>query len=286
MKTIGVLANCHKPGAAAALKSLAGAAGRLGVRLVACDETARLLPRGRRVASDKLAGEIEVLIALGGDGTLLRGARLLAGRDVPILGVNLGRLGFLTSVAADDLKPALESLVRGRYSVAERAVAECWQIRGKRIVGRHRALNDVVVGWGASSRLMTLNLRIDNEQVATYHCDGLIVATPTGSTAHALSAGGPILHPGCPCFVVCAICPHTLSNRPLVLPDSRKITIEVTRASNQLILSVDGQEEPSVAAGDRVEICRSARGVRLVQLKDYSYFSVLRQKLNWRGSSV
>ncbi|HOW96649.1 MAG TPA: NAD(+)/NADH kinase [Kiritimatiellia bacterium] len=286
MKTIGVLANCHKPGAAAALKRLAGSAGKMGLKLLACDETAPMLPRCCAVAARELAGRIDALVALGGDGTLLRGARLLAGRAVPVLGVNLGRLGFMTSVAAKDLGRALKSLVTGRYSISKRAVAECRLVRGGRTLGRYRALNDIVIGWGASSRLMTLNLRIDGEQVATYHCDGLIVATPTGSTAHALSAGGPILHPDCASFVVCAICPHTLSNRPLVLSDRKRLEVEVTRTAKNLILSVDGQEEPSVEPGDRVEIRRSARDVRLVQLPDYSYFSVLRHKLNWRGSSV
>ncbi|MBU1908441.1 MAG: NAD(+)/NADH kinase, partial [Verrucomicrobia bacterium] len=173
-----------------------------------------------------------------------------------------------------------------RYTTSVRAVAECRLIRRKKVLGRYRALNDIVIGWGASSRLMTLNLLIDGEQVASYHCDGLIVATPTGSTAHALSAGGPILHPDCPCFVVCAICPHTLSNRPLVLSDQKQVTVEVTRTASHLLLSVDGQEEPSVELGDRVEIRRSPHSVRLVLLPEYSYFSVLRQKLNWRGSSV
>jgi NAD+ kinase len=286
MKKLGVLANCRKPEAAAVLKRLAGYADKLGLKLLACDEAAQVLPRCRPVASDKLAGKIDALLALGGDGTLLRGARLLAGSDIPVLGINLGQLGFLTSVGEDDLERALKSLIQGRYITSLRAVAECRLIRRKKVLGRYRALNDIVIGWGTSSRLITLNLLIDGEQVASYHCDGLIVATPTGSTAHALSAGGPILHPDCPCFVVCAICPHTLSNRPLVLSDRERMTVEVTRTSNNLILSVDGQEEPSVETGDRVEIRRSPQGVRLVLLPETSYFSVLRQKLNWRGSNI
>ena len=286
MKRLGVLANCRKPEAAAALKRLAGYARRLGLELLVCDETAAGLPGGRKIPARNMARQIDALLALGGDGTLLRGARLIAGSDIPVLGVNLGRLGFLTSVAEKDLRRSLELLVKGRYTTSVRAVAECRLMRRGKELGHYRALNDMVIGWGVSSRLITLDLLIEGEQVASYNCDGLIVATPTGSTAHALSAGGPILHPECPCFVICAICPHTLSNRPLVLSDRNRVTVVVTRTADSLILSVDGQEEPSVEQGDRVEICRSAHDIRLVQLPEYDYFSVLRQKLNWRGSNI
>lgn len=286
MKKLGVLANCRKPQAAAALRRLAGYARRLGLELKVCDDTAAKLPGGKKEPAMKMIREIEALLVLGGDGTLLRGARLLADRDLPVLGVNLGGLGFLTSVGEKDLGRALECLVKGRYSTSVRAVAECRLIRGKRLLGSYRALNDIVVGWGVSSRIITLDLLIEGEQVASYKCDGLIVTTPTGSTAHALSAGGPILHPDCPCFVVCAICPHTLSNRPLVLSDQKVLTVVVAWTAKPLVLSVDGQEERTVQQGDRVEIRRAAQDIRLVHLPDYSYFSVLRQKLNWRGSNV
>lgn len=285
MKTLGVLANCRKPEACVALNRLAQYAKKLGLDLVVFEETGQLLPCARRIPAGELPSQVDALLALGGDGTLLRGARALAGSDVPVLGVNLGSLGFLTSVTEDDLERALDGLVQGHYTTSVRTVAECRLLRDHRLLGEYRALNDVVVGWGASSRIITLGLLMDGDPVASYHCDGLIVATPTGSTAHALSADGPILHPDCPCFVICAICPHTLSHRPLVVPDQRTLTVEVTLTVKDLLLSVDGQEEQAVKQGDRLEIRRSDRGLRLLHLPDYSYFSVLRQKLNWRGST-
>ncbi len=286
MKKIGVLANCGKPEAAAVLRRLERKAAELRLGLVTCGETGRLLRGARRTSVAAMARGIDVLVALGGDGTMLRAVRLLAGRDVPVLGVNLGSLGFLTSVAQEDLERALTVLARGKFSISRRAMAECRLFRGRRQVGSYRALNDVVVGWGASSRICTLGLVIDGEQVASYMCDGLVVSTPTGSTGHSLSAGGPILHPAGDSFVISVICPHTLSNRPLVVPDRSRIVVRVTRAMKKLLLSVDGQEETAIRAGDRLEVRRSPRDVRLVHLPGYSYFSLLRQKLGWRGSSV
>jgi NAD+ kinase len=167
-----------------------------------------------------------------------------------------------------------------------RSIAECEVASGDSAAGAYRALNDVVLAWGASSRLATLTLAIDGEVVTTYACDGLVVSTPTGSTGHSLSAGGPILHPETPAFVVSVICPHALSHRPLVIPDHAVMTVELTACPKQLLLSVDGQEEVSVSQGDRLEVRKSEKGVRFIHPPEYSYFSVLRQKLGWRGSSV
>jgi NAD+ kinase len=212
--------------------------------------------------------------------------RALNGADKPVLGVNLGSLGFLTSVTEEELDRALDVLQKGSFTTSVRSIADCRLIRGSKELGRYRALNDAVIGWGTSSRVNTLALDVDEEQVASYACDGLIVSTPTGSTGHSLSAGGPILTPDSPCFVVSPICPHTLSNRPLVVSDQRTITVHVAKALGRLVLSVDGQEELAIEQGDRLEVRRSPQSVRFVHLPGYSYFSVLRQKLLWRGSSV
>ena len=286
MKTLGVMANCGKPSARPALRQLAAWARKRGWRLRVADETARLLPGAQKVRPARLASRLDALVVLGGDGTLLRAARLLGGADVPILGVNLGSLGFLTSVTYPEMERALDHLAGHRFRTSVRSIMECRLLRKNRVLGRYRALNDVVIGWGESSRVVTLGAQLDGEPLGVYLCDGLIVATPTGSTGHALSAGGPILRPECDCFVLCAICPHTLSHRPLVFSDRRELVIEITRAASSLLLSVDGQEEQSVRPGDRLEIRKAERGVRLIQLPDYSYSAVLRQKLNWRGSSL
>lgn len=286
MKRIGVLANVRKPDAAAVLKRLAARARSLGLELVTCDGTGRLLRGAARVPESSFCGRIDVLMALGGDGTVLRAVRVLAGADTPVIGVNLGSLGFLTSVTEQDLERALKVLKAGDFTTSVRTVIDCSLRRGRRNVGRFRALNDAVVGWGLSSRVSTLELSIDGERVASYACDGLIVSTPTGSTGHSLSAGGPILHPETPCFVVSPICPHTLSNRALVVSDRSVIAVRVVRAMKELLLSVDGQEEMPVRQGDVLEVRRSLRSVRFIHLPGYSYFSVLSQKLHWRGSNV
>lgn len=286
MKTIGVLANCRKPHAADVLKRLAGKAKELELDLVACEDTAGLLPGAERVDAAALPDNIDVLVALGGDGTMLRAVRMLAGRDRPVLGVNLGSLGFLTSVTEDELERAIEVLKDGRFSTSSRSIAACSLRRDEREIGRYRALNDVVIAWGASSRVNTLEVALDGEPVAGYTCDGLIISTPTGSTGHAMAAGGPILHPESPSFVITPICPHTLSNRPLVVSDGSSICVRVLKAMKRLILSVDGQEEHEMGQGDAISVQRDEHGVRFIHLPGYSYFSVLRQKLLWRGSTV
>lgn len=286
MKKVGVLANCHKPEALAILSRLAEKAAALGMKLYTCDATGDHLPGAIRVSPAVFTRQIDVLMALGGDGTVLRAVRTLGGSDKPVLGVNLGSLGFLTSITEGNLARALEVLHKGTFTTSIRSIAECRLFRGKRQMAGYRGLNDVVVGWGISSRVNTLSVSVDGEPVATYVCDGLIVSTPTGSTGHSLSAGGPILHPASPCFVISVICPHTLSTRPLVVSDQSRITVRIVKALKKLLLSVDGQEGCTVQQGDRLEIRRFPKPVRFVHLPGHSYFSVLRQKLNWRGSSI
>jgi NAD+ kinase len=223
---------------------------------------------------------------MGGDGTVLYTARALHGSDVPVMGINLGSLGFLTGVSDAEMGQALQAIADKNYKVSMRDVAECRIYAGGKEVGMDPALNDVVLGWGASSRIVTLKLSIDGEAVSSFMCDGMIVSTPTGSTGHSLSSGGPILHPGIGGFGINVICPHTLSSRPLVVPNSSLIEIDVVGAAKELILSIDGQDEYKVEQGGRIVICRSSHPVKFLQLPDFSYFSVLAQKLHWRGSSL
>lgn len=286
MKLIGVVANCSKPSAAEVLARFAKTARQLGLALAVEPSAGRFLPGARRLAPEKLIRAISLLVAFGGDGTMLRAVRLLQGRSIPVLGVNLGSLGFLTSVAQQDASRALECVVAGRYCVIGRALAECFVKRRGRIISRYRALNDVVVDRWASSRIVTLDMQIDGEAVSSFMCDGLIVSTPTGSTGHSLSAGGPILHPAAAAFIVSLICPHTLSTRALVIPDERRITVRVAKSPGDMLISVDGQVGQRLKPGDQVEIRRSKKRAHFVHLKDYSYFAVLREKLHWRGSTL
>ncbi|HBA83449.1 MAG TPA: hypothetical protein DCZ95_05075 [Verrucomicrobia bacterium] len=286
MKTIGIVANCRKPQAASVLKRLAVKASELGLELIASEETARLLPGVKRLPESALSRRIDVLLALGGDGSMLHAVRTLKGANIPVLGVNLGSLGFMTSVTQEDLEHALESLAAGKFTTTERTVAECRVFRGRKQIGHYRALNDIVTGWGTSARIISLELSINDEHVSSFACDGMIVSTPTGSTGHSLSAGGPILAPGAPAFVISVICPHTLSNRPLVVSNDSVVSVRVAQSMKKLLLSIDGQEELSLLKDDRLTIRKSDRGVSFIHLPGYSYFSVLRQKLHWRGSSV
>jgi len=286
MKSIGVLANTRKTEAADALRRLAAQARTLGLTLAAGGETAALLPDLTPVAEDRLPEQIDALLVLGGDGTLLSAVRLLRGRDTPILGINIGSLGFMTSVPQPDLERAVATLAAGRFVLEARQMLECRLRRGDRVEGPWHGLNEIVIGWGASSKMVTLELAVDGEAATDYVCDGMIVSTPTGSTGHSLSAGGPILHPNTAAFVVDVVCPHALGSRPLVIPDQARIDIHVAESSKLLLFAVDGQEQHPLAQGDRLELRRSPRCVRFIHLPGYSYFAVLRQKLHWRGSSL
>lgn len=286
MKKIGVVANCTKPETREALERLTRKAGEYGATLFASGEASDVLPSIQQVSSEDLGEEIDLLVALGGDGTMLRAVRLLGAHDVPLLGVNLGGLGFMTTVPEQDLERAFDHVQRGDYHISKRTRAACTVMRGDEEIGRFLALNDITLGWGESSRVVTLDVTIDGEEVTSFVCDGLILSTPTGSTGHSLSANGPIVHPDVCAFVLCPICPHTLSNRPVVIPDNGEIVVTITDSPKELLFSSDGQGQLTVHEGDRLVITRSPHPAHLVVLPDYSYFALLRQKLHWRGSSL
>jgi NAD+ kinase len=285
MKTLGVIANIRKDDAGAVLKRLMAKAKALGVRLLPDEATAGLM--GMVVPADtrQLFEQAEVVIVLGGDGSMLRAVREMEGRDTPVIGVNLGALGFLTSVTEGDLERAMDCLVKGDFTTTTRAILECAAQRKGETTGRYRALNDAVVK-SARSRVATLRMQVDGQEVGDFVCDGLIVSTPTGCTGYSLSAGGPILLPTAPAMVVSLICPHTLSTRPLVLPDEATVKVTVIERSAGTELAVDGQVGQPLETGDTVTIQRSRQSVRFIHLPGYDYFAVLRQKLHWRGSNV
>ena len=285
MKTLGVIANCSKPRAASVLRALAERARELGLVLRASGETAALLPGVSNEPLSDVFDAADAIVALGGDGTMLRAVRERRDSNKPLIGVNIGSLGFMTSVAEEDLSAALECLQDESFVVSERAVAECVVSHG-RTTQRHCALNDVVVRSGPDGRVITLDVAVGGDPVTSYVCDGLIVSTPTGSTGHSLSAGGPILTPDTPAFVISLICPHTLSSRPLVVPDTSEIRICVGAQSGEARLSVDGQVGLALSCGDSVVVKRCSDSVHFLHLPDYDYFEVLRRKLRWRGSNV
>lgn len=283
MKKLGVIGNCEKAGVPEALRRVSVRAKELGMRLYADEKTAPYLDNCKAMPVGLLAADVEAVMALGGDGTMLRVARELAGSDKPLVGVKLGGLGFLTSVGENEIDRAMDCLGSGKFTVSERSVAESTVGKSPDVF---RALNDLVIGTGKSLRVATLSVNVDGDHVTSYVCDGLIVSTPTGSTGHSLSAGGPIVRPDARVFVINLICAHSLSARPLVVPDTSLIEVTVQKCAEELTLAVDGQVSRPLALNEVVRIRRGAQNVRFIHLPGYSYFNVLRQKLNWSGSSV
>lgn len=223
----------------------------------------------------------DLLVVLGGDGTLLSAARLVAERPVPILAVNLGGLGFLTTVPVDDLYEILEEVFSGESRVSERVLLEAQIVRDGVVIRRQIALNDAVLNKAALARIMDVALHVDGEYVTTYKADGLILSTPTGSTAYSLSAGGPIVYPSVEAFAVTPICPHTLTNRPLVIPDAAKIEIDFQSEDDSVFLTLDGQVGIELVRGDRIVLRKAPEKLRLVIPSKKTYYQVLRSKLKW-----
>lgn len=286
MKTLAIIANCGKPRAADVLHRLASKAAALGLDLYTDEATAEHFKAAKAISSSEIFDLVDGVMALGGDGTMLRVARALNGRPNLLMGVNIGSLGFLTSVTEDEMETGLECLAQDKFLISHRTVANIRVERQGENIATYRGLNDVVVSRGPSSRVVTLDVFIGKDKGTSYVCDGLIVSTPTGSTGHSLSAGGPILTPETAAFVLSLICPHTLSSRPLVVPDQSEIAVKVADSSGELLLSVDGQVDQRLAQGDSIRVTRSPKDVRFALLPDYSYYAVLRQKLHWRGKSV
>ena len=235
---------------------------------------------------DMQRDDIDLLVSLGGDGTLLRAARSVFGRDIPVLGINLGSLGFLTSVSAEGIESGLRQILGGRYAIEARRTLEA-QVRSPdgEVRGAYRVLNDIVVHNAGAAQVLLLDLRVgpqdDLDEIGSFSGDGVILATPTGSTAYSLSAGGPIVVPEMNCFLVTPILPHTLAVRPLVVPGREEITVTALDRREPMFLTADGQEGGPVGHLDRVVVRMGTVRIPLVRLPEHSFFATLRQKLNW-----
>ena len=251
-------------------------------------QAVRLIERaGRKAFVDgnaaSLAREVDLLLVFGGDGTMLGVAREIAGSPTPILGVNIGGLGFLTGVPSAELARALKCVWNGEFRFESRALIEAsGNGNGKKFLAA--ALNDIVVSRGAVSRLIALDVSVDGELITRYRCDGLIISSPTGSTAYSLAAGGAVVLPTAEVFAMTPICPHALSNRSIILPLSSKISVKAINPFPATTLSADGQLIGDLDAGDEVIIRRSRRAIRLMHLADSSFLETLRRKLQWRGA--
>jgi NAD+ kinase len=277
---VGVVGNPRYGDLKSVLQHVAAQAPSRGISLYSEE---RLEPFWSREVPSFEGAELDALVTFGGDGTLLRGARMLGARETPILGVNLGRVGFLTTATRDNLDSALEALVGGRF-VTERRQALRAAIRTAD--GEERtsqiAVNDVAVHKGGVARVVRINVFIQGENVGPYSADGIIVATPTGSTAYSLSAGGPIVVPGVEAMVVTPIAAHTLAVRPLVVPGTYRIVIEpMTGWADDLLVSFDGQTGTTLAPGESVDVRRADHRVCLIRLGGDGFFGRMRQKLHW-----
>lgn len=289
---VGLVAKHNLDAAAGVLAELAGWLEARHIEAVFETDTAALagLPPGRPTSTrDDLPERCDLIVVLGGDGTLIGMADRIAeaDTDVPILGVNFGSLGFLTEVALSELFPALESVLDGTYRYEERRMLRASVDRGGEPVLVGDALNDVVITKAAHARIIELDVSIDGLFVSAFRADGLIVSSPTGSTAYNLAAGGPILHPALPAVVLTPICPHMLTNRPFVVGDGATVEISLRWGRDvEVHITLDGQPGFALAPGDRVAVTRSPRALRLVRAPGRDYYEVLRTKLKWGEASV
>jgi NAD+ kinase len=255
-----------------------------GHDVVMDDPLARSLGLDAGVPDRELAEGTDLAVVLGGDGTLLRAARALSQGQVPILGINLGRLGFLTDTDAEHMEEVLERVLDGDYSVEERMMLSAEVHRRGQVIGPREAFNDIVVNKGALAQVMRVETRVNDRFVSSYLADGIIVSTPTGSTAYGLAAGGPIVEPTTEVILVAPICPHILTNRPLIISDASVIDCIVTEARGEAFLTIDGQEGFPLEPGDRIRVVRSPNRARLVQCASADFFDILRRKMRWGGA--
>lgn len=281
MQKIGIIAKPHRHEVKGILDQLVPWLTDRGIEVFLDTDTANAIGRSSTFQKSKIPSLVEMIIVLGGDGTLLSVARLVEGKEALILGVNLGGLGFLTEVTLDRLYPTLDNILKKDFIIDERMLLKSHiQRQGERIA-QSTVLNDVVVTKGSLARMINLDVYINYQFVTTIRADGLIVSTPTGSTAYSLSAGGPIIHPSLDAIIITPICPHTLTNRPIVVPNDVGVEVILKSKDEGAVATFDGQVGFSLREEDVVEIRASEQKIRLIASPDKNYFEILREKLKW-----
>ncbi len=281
MKSIGIISKPHHAEAKRVLEELVPWLAERGKAVVMDVDTAALVGEATGVEKNRLPDEVAMIIVLGGDGTFLSVARLTEGRDVPLLGVNLGGLGFLTEVTQEQVFETLGEIFEGNYGVGERLLLQAQVHRDDERIAEYRALNDVVINKGALARIISLETYVNGAYVNTFAADGIIISTPTGSTAYNLAAGGPILSPELGAIIINPICPHTLTNRPLVLPEDVTVKVILKAEGEDVLLTLDGQVGFALRYDDVVEVRKAPQTVKLIEPPRRNYFQVLRTKLRW-----
>ena len=287
IKRVGLFANPEKTSCRAAVKRAAALITQEGPAVLTDAATARFAGLKLETLPDlaALAKQTDLLVVFGGDGTMLHVAREIAGSRTPILGVNVGGLGFLTAAGANDLTRTLQRIWAGEFRLESRSLIEATGGAGGRRITLN-ALNDFVLSRGVASRMIELEVSVDGEELTRYRCDGLVVSSPTGSTAYSLSAGGAVVSPAAEVFALTPICPHTLSNRSVIVSLDCAVQVKVLTEKLATVLTADGQVQTELSAGDVITIRRSRRSVRLLHLTGSSFFDTLRKKLSWSGSSL
>ena len=287
IKRIGLVLKPHQPDALRTICELATWVADRDITLVGGPEIEREQIRHQtgcsvdEVSDDKLAHDVDLILVLGGDGTMIATARLMGDREVPVLGVNFGGLGYLAEFRIEELYSALESILSGNYRLDQRVMLEVELLRSDQSVTSNRVLNDVVINKSALARIIEIEASLNHQFVNSFRADGLIVSTPTGSTAYNLSAGGPVIYPSMNAVVITPICPFTLSNRPIVVPDDAVIELCLKTQEEEVALTLDGQVGFPLNVEDRVVIRKSSTTFNLVQPMNRNYFDVLRDKLRW-----
>ena len=279
---IGLIGKYGDPSVGETLHALSAYLQSRDLEILLDESTAQVLPdHGLTTASrEKLGERCDLVIAIGGDGTMLSAGRSLAAYDSALLGINLGRLGFLTDISPDSMQENLDNILAGEYHVEERFLLHCSTVRDGEHITDSEAFNDVVVHKWNAARLIELDIYVNDQFVNTLRADGLIVSTPTGSTAYALSGGGPIMHPSLDAIELVPICPHAMSYRPIVVDGNSKLEL-IIKESTQAQVSCDGQLNLSLQAGDQIHIQKNEHRLRLIHPKPHNHFETLRAKLNW-----
>jgi len=281
IKAVGIFSKPNAPGAASILPGLVEWLRGKGIEVRLDEVSAAYLGAGEGLPREDVPSGTGLIVVLGGDGTLLAAARALNGLEIPLFPVNLGGLGFLTAITTEDLYPELERAFRGEHRIGTRRMLRCELIRDGVKTARHEALNDVVVTKASIARMIDLDAFVDRNFVCAYKADGLIICTPTGSTAYSLSAGGPIIFPRVAAISMTPICPHMLTNRPVIVPDTSIITVLNRAGDSDTYLTIDGQVGEPLRSGDKVVCSRSPHALQLIRPPKSMFFDVLRQKLKW-----
>lgn len=283
VKKVGLIVNSRKKQPVVVGEQLIKWFAAKGIEIYSCGVEARALGLLEDEKGCSRGSDVDCVIALGGDGTFLRAARMAAFSGIPILGVNVGTLGFLTEIELNEMEESLEKLVNGQYHIEERMMLEAKILRNGKEVERFVGLNDVVLTKGPLARLQILDVFVGKEFVTTYKADGVIISSPTGSTAYSLSAGGPIIHPEVEVSIITPICPHTLQARPVVIPSHTQVKIIVAGRQLDSMLTIDGQSGFEIMEGDEIIVSKASCSTKLIRIKDYKFFKILQEKLKSEG---